>query len=74
MICKDNYDHLVVCVQYHLAMAQYWGEMALALSDALILPFNALAYAQAVNTYAAQVERLDGALMRENGLTSGLGM
>ena len=32
-------------------MAQYWGEMARHLADALVLPFNVAAYASRIQEY-----------------------
>ena len=60
-------------LQYHKATTQVWGEMARHLADSYVLPFDVASFASAIEEYAKRIEVHHGSLMKDHGLTKGLG-
>ena len=60
--------------QFAQAVGQFWGVMALCLSDDPVLPFSVPSYASTLAKHAAQLNSTYGNIMTENGLHQSIGL
>lgn len=60
--------------QFHLATAQYWGELARALADSLIIPMDVTEYPLQVGSYLSLVLERYGHTIASEGFTENISM